>query len=47
MARGIRYSREVGGYFDNVGEYGYGVKLVYKFSHKARENCKWLQSIMD
>jgi len=31
MARGIRYSREEGGYFDTVSKsYGYGKKLVYK-----------------
>jgi hypothetical protein len=46
MARGIRYSRENGGYFDNVGAYGYGIKLIFKFSDRARDNCKWLKTIM-
>ncbi len=47
MARGIRYSRESGGFFDDVtNEYGFGKKLVYKFSQKARDNCTWLKHVM-
>ncbi|CAF0875912.1 unnamed protein product [Brachionus calyciflorus] len=47
MARGIRYSREEGGYFDLVTkEDGFGKKLVYKFSKKASMHCDWLRSFM-
>ena len=42
-----RYSREEGGYFENVSKKdGYGKKLVYKFSAKAKLNCEWLNSLM-
>ncbi len=42
-----RYSREEGGYFENVSKKdGYGKKLVYKFSSKAKLNCEWLNSLM-
>ena len=47
MARGIRYSREEGGYFDTVSKsYGYGKKLVYKFSKKTLDHCEWLRSFI-
>lgn len=47
MARGIRYSREEGGYFDLVTkEDGFGKKLVYRFSKKASMHCDWLRSFM-
>lgn len=47
MARGIRYSREEGGYFDLVSKKdGHGKKLVYKFSSKCASHCDWLKSFM-